>query len=179
MLHSGMIAVEDGHYTEAIPLLQRVLQDSPAISAAQMQLGIAFARVKRYPEAIPALRKAVELMPDSTPAQYELGLALFETGEWQQSATYFEFVAKKSTSVEEVNGAIERAASQQLKGILSFTTSPNVSIDFNHDSHSSVFHMDQTKVMDGTLVRVMSWYDNEWGFSNRMTDTAAAMAKVI
>ena len=95
MLHSGMIAVEDGHYTEAIPLLQLVLQDSPAISAAQMQLGIAFARVKRYPEAIPALRKAVELMPDSTPAQYELGLALFETGEWQQSATYFEFVAKK------------------------------------------------------------------------------------
>ncbi|MFL5259566.1 MAG: type I glyceraldehyde-3-phosphate dehydrogenase [Hyphomicrobiales bacterium] len=91
----------------------------------------------------------------------------------------FKFVAKRPTSVDEVNGAIERASSQQLKGILTFTTSPNVSIDFNHDPHSSVFHMDQTKVMDGTFVRVMSWYDNEWGFSNRMVDTAAAMAKVI
>ena len=58
-------------------------------------------------------------------------------------------------------------------------TQPNVSIDFNHDPHSSVFHMDQTKVMDGTLVRVMSWYDNEWGFSNRMADTAVAMGKLI
>jgi glyceraldehyde 3-phosphate dehydrogenase len=54
-----------------------------------------------------------------------------------------------------------------------------VSVDFNHDSHSSVFHMDQTKVMDGTLVRVLSWYDNEWGFSNRMLDTAAAMGKLL
>ena len=58
-------------------------------------------------------------------------------------------------------------------------TTPNVSIDFNHDPHSSIFHMDQTKVMDGTLVRVMSWYDNEWGFSNRMADTAVAMGKLI
>ena len=58
-------------------------------------------------------------------------------------------------------------------------TQPNVSIDFNHDPHSSIFHMDQTKVMDGTFVRVMSWYDNEWGFSNRMADTAVAMAKLI
>ena len=58
-------------------------------------------------------------------------------------------------------------------------TSRNVSIDFNHDPHSSIFHMDQTKVMDGTFVRVMSWYDNEWGFSNRMADTAVAMGKLI
>ena len=59
-----------------------------------------------------------------------------------------------------------------------WTDQPNVSMDFNHDSHSSTFHMDQTKVMDGTLVRVMSWYDNEWGFSNRMADTAVAMGKL-
>ena len=65
------------------------------------------------------------------------------------------------------------------KGILSYTNAPNVSSDFNHDPHSSVFHMDQTKVIDGTLVRVMSWYDNEWGFSNRMIDTAVAMGKLI
>jgi arylsulfatase A-like enzyme/thioredoxin-like negative regulator of GroEL len=95
VLHEGMIAVEDGRFGEAIPLLQQVLADSPAISAAQMQLGIALAREKRYSEAIPSLRKAVELLPDSTPAQYELGLALFETGAWQESAPYFEQVAKK------------------------------------------------------------------------------------
>jgi glyceraldehyde 3-phosphate dehydrogenase len=91
----------------------------------------------------------------------------------------FKFVAKKATSKDEVNGAIKRAAEQQLKGVLGFTNDPNVSLDFNHDPHSSIFHMDQTKVMDGTLVRVMSWYDNEWGFSNRMADTAVAMGKLI
>jgi len=91
----------------------------------------------------------------------------------------FKFVAKRATSKDEINGAVKRAAGQQLKGILGFTDAPNVSGDFNHDSHSSVFHMDQTKVMDGTLVRVMSWYDNEWGFSNRMADTAVAMGKLI
>jgi glyceraldehyde 3-phosphate dehydrogenase len=91
----------------------------------------------------------------------------------------FKFVAKRATSKDEVNSAVKRACEQQLKGILGYTESPNVSIDFNHDPHSSVFHMDQTKVMEGTLVRVMSWYDNEWGFSNRMADTAAAMGKLI
>jgi glyceraldehyde 3-phosphate dehydrogenase len=91
----------------------------------------------------------------------------------------FKFVAKKATTVAEINGAIERAAGQQLKGILGFTNEPNVSLDFNHDPRSSIFHMDQTKVMDGTFVRVMSWYDNEWGFSNRMSDTAVAMGKLL
>jgi arylsulfatase A-like enzyme/predicted Zn-dependent protease len=94
-LHEGMIAIEDGRYAEAIPMLQQVLDDSPLISVAQLQLGIALARVRRYPESIVALRKAVKLMPDSPPAQYELGLALFETGSWQDSVPYFEFVAKK------------------------------------------------------------------------------------
>ena len=91
----------------------------------------------------------------------------------------FKFVAKKSTTKDEINSAIKRASEQQLKGILGYTDAPNVSIDFNHDPHSSIFHMDQTKVMDGTLVRVMSWYDNEWGFSNRMSDTAVAMGKLL
>ena len=63
--------------------------------------------------------------------------------------------------------------------ILGYTDQPNVSMDFNHDSHSSIFHLDQTKVVDGSFVRVLSWYDNEWGFSNRMADTAVAMAKLI
>jgi len=95
ILHEGMIAVEDGRYKAAIPLLQHVLDDSPAITAAQAQLGIALAREKRYPEAIVALRKAVALLPESVEPQYELGLALFETGAWQESTPHFEFVAKK------------------------------------------------------------------------------------
>jgi glyceraldehyde 3-phosphate dehydrogenase len=95
------------------------------------------------------------------------------------SVVDFKFVAKKATDKDEINAAIKRAAEQQLKGILGYHTAPNVSIDFNHDSHSSVFDMEQTKVMDGTLVRVMSWYDNEWGFSNRMADTAVAMGNLI
>jgi glyceraldehyde 3-phosphate dehydrogenase len=90
----------------------------------------------------------------------------------------FKFVSKKATSKDEVNGAVKRAAEQQLKGILGYTEQPNVSSDFNHDPRSSIFHMDQTRVMDGTLVRVMSWYDNEWGFSCRMADTAVAMGKL-
>ena len=88
-------------------------------------------------------------------------------------------VTKKAATVEEVNAAMKRAASQELKGILGTTDAPNVSIDFNHDPHSSTFHLDQTKVMNGTLVRVLSWYDNEWGFSNRMADTAVAMGKLV
>jgi glyceraldehyde 3-phosphate dehydrogenase len=86
---------------------------------------------------------------------------------------------KRATTKEEINDAIRRAASQELKGVLGFTDLPNVSSDFNHDPHSSIFHTDQTKVIDGDFVRVMSWYDNEWGFSNRMADTAVAMAKLI
>jgi len=95
VLHEGMMAVEDGRYQQAIPLLQRVLEDSPSISVAQMQLGVALARTKQYPEAIVALRKSLELLPDSIPARYELGLAFYETGAWEESASYFEFVAKK------------------------------------------------------------------------------------
>ena len=88
-------------------------------------------------------------------------------------------VAKRSTTKDEINAAMRRAATEELKGVLGFTDAPNVSSDFNHDPHSSIFHMDQTKVIDGNFVRVLSWYDNEWGFSNRMGDTAVAMAKLI
>jgi glyceraldehyde 3-phosphate dehydrogenase len=133
---------------------------------------------------------ALSMIPTSTGAAKAVGLVLPELqGKLDGvairvptpnvSVVDFKFVAKRATNKDEINGAIERAAEQQLKGILGFTTRPNVSIDFNHDPHSSVFHMDQTKVMDGTFVRVMSWYDNEWGFSNRMADTAVAMAKLI
>ncbi|MFZ1661598.1 MAG: type I glyceraldehyde-3-phosphate dehydrogenase [Paracoccaceae bacterium] len=89
------------------------------------------------------------------------------------------FEAARDTSVQEINDAIRTAANGKLKGILGFTDQPNVSSDFNHDPHSSIFHMDQTKVMDGRMCRILSWYDNEWGFSNRMADTAVAMGKLI
>ena len=88
-------------------------------------------------------------------------------------------VCKRATTVAEINDAMKAAAAGPLKGILGIVDAPLVSHDFNHDPHSSIFHMDQTKVMDGTFVRVMSWYDNEWGFSNRMADTAVAMGKLI
>jgi glyceraldehyde 3-phosphate dehydrogenase len=93
------------------------------------------------------------------------------------SVVDFKFNAARETSVDEINAAIREAAGGALNGVLGFTDEKLVSMDFNHDSRSSVFHMDQTKVMGGTFCRVMSWYDNEWGFSNRMLDTAAAMAK--
>jgi glyceraldehyde 3-phosphate dehydrogenase len=133
---------------------------------------------------------ALSMIPTSTGAAKAVGLVLPELNGRLDGVSIrvptpnvsvidFKFVAKKSTTKEEINEAIKRASEQQLKGILSYTNHPNVSIDFNHDPHSSTFHMDQTKVMDGTFVRVMSWYDNEWGFSNRMSDTAVAMGKLL
>ena len=96
------------------------------------------------------------------------------------SVVDLKFIAKRATTVEEINNAIKAAAaSGALKGILGFTDKPNVSVDFNHDPRSSIFHLDQTKVMDGTFVSILSWYDNEWGFSNRMSDTAVHFASLI
>ena len=132
---------------------------------------------------------AINMIPTSTGAARAVGLVLPElAGKLDGvairvptpnvSVIDFKFVAKRATTKDEINGAVKRAAEQQLKGILGYTEAPNVSSDFNHDAHSSVFAIDQTKVIDGTLVRVMSWYDNEWGFSNRMVDTAVAMGKL-
>jgi glyceraldehyde 3-phosphate dehydrogenase len=88
------------------------------------------------------------------------------------------FTAKRSTTVEEVNKAMkEAAASGPLKGVLAYNDAPLVSSDFNHDPHSSIFDATLTKIIDGTLVKVFSWYDNEWGFSNRMIDTTLAWSK--
>jgi glyceraldehyde 3-phosphate dehydrogenase len=133
---------------------------------------------------------ALSMIPTSTGAAKAVGLVLPElNGKLDGTAIRvptpnvsvvdFKFIAKRATSKDEINDAIRTAAGQKLKGVLAFTEASNVSIDFNHDPASSVFHIDQTKVMDGTLVRVMSWYDNEWGFSNRMADTAVAMSKLI
>lgn len=86
------------------------------------------------------------------------------------------FVSKKDTTIEEINAAIKSAAEGRLEGVLAYVTEPTVSIDYNHDPASSSFDASQTSVMDGNLVRILSWYDNEWGFSNRMSDTAKIMA---
>jgi len=133
---------------------------------------------------------AMSMIPTSTGAAKAVGLVLPElNGKLDGmsirvptpnvSVVDLKFIAKRATSVEEINKAIREAANGPLKGVLGFTDEPNVSIDFNHNPHSSVFHMDQTKVMDGTLCSILTWYDNEWGFSNRMGDTAVAMAKLI
>ncbi len=133
---------------------------------------------------------ALSMIPTTTGAARAVGLVLPELkGKLDGaairvptpnvSAVDLKFVAKRKTTAEEIKEAVKRAAKQEMKGIITFTESPNVSADFNHDPHSSIVHMDQTKVMDGTFVRVMSWYDNEWGFSNRMADVAAVMGKLI
>ena len=132
----------------------------------------------------------LSMIPTSTGAAKAIGLVLPElNGKLDGvairvptpnvSVIDLKIVAKRKTDAKEINEAMKRASEQQLKGILGYTTHPNVSIDFNHDPHSSTFHMDQTKVQNGTLVRVMSWYDNEWGFSNRMGDTAVAIGKLL
>jgi glyceraldehyde 3-phosphate dehydrogenase len=133
---------------------------------------------------------ALSMIPTSTGAAKAVGLVLpalngkldgvsIRVPTPNVSVIDFKFVSKKATSPAEINAAVKAAAEGPLKGILGTTSVPNVSSDFNHDSHSSIFAYDQTKVLDGTLVRVLSWYDNEWGFSNRMSDTAVAMAKLI
>ncbi|GEP11397.1 type I glyceraldehyde-3-phosphate dehydrogenase [Methylobacterium gnaphalii] len=133
---------------------------------------------------------ALSMIPTSTGAAKAVGLVLPELkGKLDGtsirvptpnvSAVDLVFTAKRETTAQEINEAIRKAADGPLKGVLAYTDQPNVSVDFNHDPHSSTFHLDQTKVMDGTFVRILSWYDNEWGFSNRMADTAVAMAKLI
>jgi glyceraldehyde 3-phosphate dehydrogenase len=132
---------------------------------------------------------ALSMIPTSTGAAKAVGLVLPElAGKLDGvairvptpnvSCVDLKFVAKRATSVAEINEAIVAAADGPLKGVLGYTREPNVSIDFNHDAHSSTFALDQTKVMDGTLVRILSWYDNEWGFSTRMSDTAIALARL-
>ncbi|TPJ28817.1 MULTISPECIES: type I glyceraldehyde-3-phosphate dehydrogenase [unclassified Mesorhizobium] len=133
---------------------------------------------------------ALSQIPTSTGAAKAIGLVLPELkGKLDGisirvptpnvSVVDFKFIAKRSTSAQEINEAVIAASNGKLKGVLSVTHHPNVSIDFNHDPHSSIVALDQTKVMDGNFVSVLSWYDNEWGFSNRMGDTAVAFGKTI
>jgi len=134
---------------------------------------------------------AMSMIPTSTGAAKAVGLVLPELkGKLDGvsirvpvpnvSVIDFKFVPRRSVTVEEVNQALVAAASEgPLKGVLAYTEDKLVSIDLNHNPASSTFALDQTKVIDGGLVRVMSWYDNEWGFSNRMADVTAVIAKTL
>ena len=132
---------------------------------------------------------AMSIIPTSTGAAKAVGLVLPElSGKLDGTAVRvptpnvslidLTFTPGRSTSVEEINDAMERAAEQELKGVLGVVNQPLVSIDFNHNQNSSTFDLTQTQIVDGKLVRVLSWYDNEWGFSNRMCDTAVAVGKL-
>ncbi len=133
---------------------------------------------------------AVSMIPTTTGAAKAVGLVLPElAGKLDGSSIRvptpnvsvidLKIIPQRETSVEEINAAMTRAASQELKGILAVTSEPVVSVDFNHDPHSSTFDLTQTQIVDGRLVRILSWYDNEWGFSCRMCDTAVAVGKLI
>ena len=133
---------------------------------------------------------AMSMIPTSTGAAKAVGLVLPElNGKLDGvairvptpnvSVVDLKFNAERDTTPEEINDAIRAAADGPMKGVLGYTDKSNVSMDFNHDPHSSVFHTDQTKVIDGRMVRILSWYDNEWGFSNRMADTAVAMGRLL
>jgi len=135
-------------------------------------------------------RSAVmSMIPTSTGAAKAVGLVLPElAGKLDGtsirvptpnvSVVDFKFRSKKKTTVEAVNAAIAKAAAGKLKGVLATSDGPTVSIDYNHNPASSTFDLTQTQVIDGRFVRILTWYDNEWGFSNRMSDTAVAMAKL-
>jgi glyceraldehyde 3-phosphate dehydrogenase len=133
---------------------------------------------------------ALSMIPTTTGAAKAVGLVIPELkGKLDGSAVRvptpnvslvdLKFISKRPTTKEEINEAIKAAAAGPLKGILDVVTAPLVSCDFNHNPASSSFALDQTRVLDGNLCSVMSWYDNEWGFSNRMVDTAVWMGKLI
>ncbi|MCC2689984.1 MAG: gap, partial [Rhizobiaceae bacterium] len=133
---------------------------------------------------------ALSQIPTSTGAARAIGLVLPElkgrldgvsirVPTPNVSVVDLKFIASRATTVDELNNAFVAASEGKLKNILAVTRHPNVSIDFNHDPHSSTVALDQTKVMDGNFASVLAWYDNEWGFSNRMADTAVHFAKTI
>ena len=133
---------------------------------------------------------ALSMIPTSTGAAKAVGLVLPElAGKLDGvairvptpnvSCVDLTFEASRDTTIEEVNAAIRAAADGPLKGVLAYTDQPMVSCDFNHNPASATFHLDQTKILDGNMVRILTWYDNEWGFSNRMLDVAAVLGKLL
>ena len=181
--------------TNCLAPVAHVLQQAVGIERGYMTTIHAFTGDQSTVDTLhPDLRRAraasTSLIPTSTGAAKAVGLVLPElVGKLDGTAIRvpttnvslidLKFDASRATDIAEINGAIMQAAAGPLKGVLNTNDEPLVSIDFNHNPASSTFDLTQTQVVDGTLVRVMSWYDNEWGFSNRMSDTAIAMGKLI
>ncbi|MFI5012289.1 MAG: type I glyceraldehyde-3-phosphate dehydrogenase [Hyphomicrobiales bacterium] len=195
-LTKGHLVVSNGSCTtNCLAPVAKVLNDSIGIERGFMTTVHSYTGDQptldtMHKDLYRARAAAMSQIPTSTGAAKAIGLVLPELkGKLDGSSIRvptpnvslidLKIVASRRTSAEEVNAAMKRAAEQELKGVLNYTTAHNVSMDFNHDPHSATFHMDQTRVIDGTFVRVLSWYDNEWGFSNRMADTAVAMGKLF
>jgi len=181
--------------TNCLAPVAKVLNDTVGIEAGFMTTVHAYTGDQptldtMHKDLYRARAAGLSMIPTSTGAAKAIGLVLPELNGKLDGVSIrvptpnvsvidLKIVAKRKTTKDEINDAVRRASEQQLKNILGVTDHPNVSIDFNGDQHSSIVAIDQTKVQGGTLVRVMSWYDNEWGFSNRMADTAVVMGKLI
>jgi glyceraldehyde 3-phosphate dehydrogenase len=153
-------------YTNDQKILDQIHKDMRRARAAAMSM---------IPTTTGAARAVGEVLPE---LKDKLDGSAIRVPTPNVSVVDLTFTPGRDTSVEEVNGALRSAAAGALKGVLAYTEEPLVSIDFNHDPASSTVDGLETAVLEGKLVRVLSWYDNEWGFSNRMVDTAAAMAKL-
>ncbi|MEM8871309.1 MAG: type I glyceraldehyde-3-phosphate dehydrogenase [Pseudomonadota bacterium] len=181
--------------TNCLAPVAKVLQDSFGIDHGYMTTIHAYTGDQptldtMHKDLYRARAAALSMIPTSTGAAKAVGLVLPElAGKLDGSAIRvptpnvsvvdLTAVLNTSATAEDVNAAMQAAASGALDGILGYEEAPLVSSDFNHDAHSSIFAAPQTKVIEGTMVRVLSWYDNEWGFSNRMLDTARAMSALI
>lgn len=181
--------------TNCLAPVAKVLNDLCGIDSGFMTTIHAYTsdqRIHDLPHAdmYRARAAAISMIPTSTGAAKAVGLVLPEiAGRLDGTAIRvptpnvsmidLKFIPGRETSVEEINAAMINASQNELKGVLDAVTEPLVSIDFNHNPASSSFDTSQTKMVNGKLVRVMSWYDNEWGFSSRMLDTAAVMGKFL
>ena len=179
--------------TNCLAPVAKVLQDDVGIEQGLMTTIHAFTNDQvlvdvRHKDLRRARAAAHNIIPTKTGAAKAVGLVLpslkgrvdgfaLRVPTMNVSLIDLTFTASRTTSVEEINGLMKKAAQGPLKGILGYNEDPLVSSDFNHDAHSSVFDATQTRVIDGTLVKVLAWYDNEWGYSCRMLDAARAMAE--
>ncbi len=181
--------------TNCLAPVAKILNDLCGIQSGYMTTIHAYTNDQRildlpHKDLRRARAAALSMIPTTTGAAKAVGLVLPElVGKLDGTAIRvptpnvsvidLKIIPQRETTVDEINKAMERAAEQELKGVLAVTSEPVVSVDLNHDPHSSTFDLSQTQIVDGQLVRVMSWYDNEWGFSCRMCDTAVALGKMI
>ena len=180
--------------TNCLAPVAKVLNDTVGIQHGFMTTIHAFTGDQRTVDTLHsdprrARAASVSMIPTSTGAAKAVGLVLPELAGKLDGTSIrvptpnvslidFKFEAKKDTTPEAINEAMQKAAKGKLKGVLALNDEPLVSIDFNHNPASATFDLTETKVIDKRLVRVLAWYDNEWGFSNRMSDTAVAMGKL-